>query len=99
MFCIEFNGELMFQMYRFRHDNVEKRGSESETASDTSGNTTKYRSVISDVFDGRLLSSVQCLTCDRVRLIILIRNCTSITIFVCHLLLSVNCNIHVIHNS
>ncbi|XP_063218320.1 ubiquitin carboxyl-terminal hydrolase 20 isoform X2 [Bacillus rossius redtenbacheri] len=26
----------------------------------------KYRSIISDVFDGKLLSSVQCLTCDRV---------------------------------
>ncbi|XP_066154827.1 ubiquitin carboxyl-terminal hydrolase 20 isoform X1 [Euwallacea fornicatus] len=26
----------------------------------------KYRSVISDIFDGKLLSSVQCLTCDRV---------------------------------
>ena len=27
---------------------------------------TQYRSIISDVFDGRILSSVQCLTCDRV---------------------------------
>lgn len=26
----------------------------------------KHRSIISDVFDGKLLSSVQCLTCDRV---------------------------------
>ena len=26
----------------------------------------QYRSVISDVFDGRILSSVQCLTCERV---------------------------------
>ncbi|GAB6024605.1 hypothetical protein CHUAL_009750 [Chamberlinius hualienensis] len=26
----------------------------------------KYRSIISDVFDGKILSSVQCLTCDRV---------------------------------
>ncbi|MBN3298629.1 UBP33 hydrolase, partial [Amia calva] len=26
----------------------------------------KYRSVISDVFDGKIVSSVQCLTCDRV---------------------------------
>ena len=25
-----------------------------------------YRSVITDVFDGKLVSSVQCLTCDRV---------------------------------
>lgn len=27
---------------------------------------TSYRSVISDVFDGRILSSVQCLTCERI---------------------------------
>lgn len=26
----------------------------------------KYHSIISDIFDGKLLSSVQCLTCDRV---------------------------------
>lgn len=26
----------------------------------------RYRSIISDIFDGKLLSSVQCLTCDRV---------------------------------
>lgn len=26
----------------------------------------KYRSVISDIFDGTIISSVQCLTCDRV---------------------------------
>ncbi|XP_071447722.1 ubiquitin carboxyl-terminal hydrolase 20 [Hetaerina americana] len=26
----------------------------------------KYRSIISDVFDGKVLSSVQCLTCDRI---------------------------------
>uniref|UniRef100_A0A4W5KZT4 Ubiquitin specific peptidase 33 n=1 Tax=Hucho hucho TaxID=62062 RepID=A0A4W5KZT4_9TELE len=29
-------------------------------------NQKKYRSVISDVFDGTIVSSVQCLTCDRV---------------------------------
>lgn len=27
---------------------------------------TKYRSIISDIFDGKLLSSVQCLTCNRI---------------------------------
>lgn len=26
----------------------------------------KYRSIIADVFDGTIVSSVQCLTCDRV---------------------------------
>lgn len=29
----------------------------------------RYRSVISDIFDGSILSLVQCLTCDRVRLL------------------------------
>lgn len=28
---------------------------------------SQYRSVISDIFDGSILSLVQCLTCDRVR--------------------------------
>lgn len=31
----------------------------------------QYRSVISDIFDGKILSSVQCLTCERVREVIL----------------------------
>ncbi|XP_063542442.1 ubiquitin carboxyl-terminal hydrolase 20 [Cydia strobilella] len=30
------------------------------------GGAARYRSIISDVFDGKLLSSVQCLICDRV---------------------------------
>ena len=29
-------------------------------------NNVLYRSVISDIFDGKLSSSVQCLTCERV---------------------------------
>lgn len=48
-------------------------GSSDSTANDnadptaTSANPTpNKRSIISDVFDGKLLSSVQCLTCDRV---------------------------------
>uniref|UniRef100_A0A8C6TND4 Ubiquitin carboxyl-terminal hydrolase n=1 Tax=Neogobius melanostomus TaxID=47308 RepID=A0A8C6TND4_9GOBI len=36
------------------------------TASITNKRQKKYRSVISDVFDGTIVSSVQCLTCDRV---------------------------------
>lgn len=43
------------------------KGSNSNDSSST--NTVKqapHRSIISDVFDGKLLSSVQCLTCDRV---------------------------------
>ncbi|KAJ8870435.1 hypothetical protein PR048_029457 [Dryococelus australis] len=49
-------------------------GSKRKTGSSTSSPTRssrkkqllKYRSIISDVFDGKLLSSVQCLTCDRI---------------------------------
>uniref|UniRef100_A0A1Y1NCH8 Ubiquitin carboxyl-terminal hydrolase n=1 Tax=Photinus pyralis TaxID=7054 RepID=A0A1Y1NCH8_PHOPY len=43
-----------------------------DTQPTTSASTTstkpqyKYRSIISDIFDGKLLSSVQCLTCSRV---------------------------------
>ncbi|XP_073962986.1 ubiquitin specific protease 20/33 isoform X2 [Choristoneura fumiferana] len=33
---------------------------------DGGGGGVRYRSIISDVFDGKLLSSVQCLICDRV---------------------------------
>lgn len=41
---------------------------ESEQAEKTDSTISKlpHRSIISDVFDGKLLSSVQCLTCDRV---------------------------------
>lgn len=37
-----------------------------ENISTTSQQKVVHRSIISDVFDGKLLSSVQCLTCDRV---------------------------------
>lgn len=37
----------------------------TETSSGSSSNIS-YRSIISDVFDGKLLSSVQCLTCDNI---------------------------------
>lgn len=33
---------------------------------DSIGQKNQHRSIISDIFDGKLLSSVQCLTCDRV---------------------------------
>lgn len=32
----------------------------------TSGSTSSVRSIVSEIFDGKLLSSVQCLTCDRI---------------------------------
>lgn len=39
---------------------------ESEQTEKTDSTKLPHRSIISDVFDGKLLSSVQCLTCDRV---------------------------------
>lgn len=42
----------------------------------------KYRSVISDVFDGTIVSSVQCLTCDRV----------SVRVFYCEMILKYFCS-------
>lgn len=46
---------------------------DSQPSSSSSSNSNnqmkkqiKYRSIISDIFDGKLLSSVQCLTCDRI---------------------------------
>lgn len=43
------------------HSGVPKAGSQKSQAP-----SAPHRSIISDVFDGKLLSSVQCLTCDRV---------------------------------
>lgn len=40
--------------------------SSSKKQSSSSGSNIKYRSVISDIFDGKILSSVQCLTCNNV---------------------------------
>lgn len=40
--------------------------SEQTEKSDSTISKLPHRSIISDVFDGKLLSSVQCLTCDRV---------------------------------
>ena len=37
----------------------------------------QYRSIISDIFDGKILSSVQCLTCERV---IISKKCLSVVI-------------------
>lgn len=36
-------------------------------ATESATDTTKYRSIVSDVFDGQILSCVQCLTCNLVR--------------------------------
>ncbi|XP_072948402.1 ubiquitin carboxyl-terminal hydrolase 20 isoform X2 [Epargyreus clarus] len=47
-----------------RPDTNVKSGTFSGGSGDGSG--TRYRSIISDVFDGKLLSSVQCLICNRV---------------------------------
>ncbi|XP_011506015.1 PREDICTED: ubiquitin carboxyl-terminal hydrolase 20 [Ceratosolen solmsi marchali] len=40
--------------------------SQSSPAKHRTKKPTKTRSIISDIFDGKLLSSVQCLTCDRI---------------------------------
>lgn len=53
------------------HGCASQRPSTSPPHSPTRANRNKkhfvkYRSIISDVFDGKVLSSVQCLTCDRV---------------------------------
>ncbi|GBP47034.1 Ubiquitin carboxyl-terminal hydrolase 20 [Eumeta japonica] len=50
-----------------RHESRHKTSVSCGGSGDCAGSGgLKYRSVISDVFDGKLLSSVQCLICDRV---------------------------------
>ncbi|XP_058801569.1 ubiquitin carboxyl-terminal hydrolase 33 isoform X2 [Phymastichus coffea] len=44
----------------------QQRSPQSSPAKHRSKKQTKTRSIISDIFDGKLLSSVQCLTCDRI---------------------------------
>ncbi|XP_043277952.1 ubiquitin carboxyl-terminal hydrolase 20 isoform X2 [Venturia canescens] len=44
----------------------QQRSMQNSPAKHRSKKQTKTRSIISDIFDGKLLSSVQCLTCDRV---------------------------------
>lgn len=48
--------------------NSQSTSQQQSTQDGNSANSTKlpHRSIISDVFDGKLLSSVQCLTCDRI---------------------------------
>lgn len=50
------------------HQLQQQQQPEPEQTEKNDSNTSKlpHRSIISDVFDGKLLSSVQCLTCDRV---------------------------------
>ncbi|VEN45442.1 unnamed protein product [Callosobruchus maculatus] len=46
---------------------IETQPSSTTSSTNTSNKKQiKYRSIISDIFDGKLLSSVQCLTCDRI---------------------------------
>lgn len=51
---------------RARKQNNSGDQQSSTNCSSTKTAPIKYRSIISDIFDGKLLSSVQCLTCDRV---------------------------------
>lgn len=46
--------------------NQQQRSSQSSPVKHRSKKQMKTRSIISDIFDGKLLSSVQCLTCDRI---------------------------------
>lgn len=45
---------------------IQQQDQEQSEKSESIGSKLPHRSIISDVFDGKLLSSVQCLTCDRV---------------------------------
>ncbi|EFA07675.2 ubiquitin carboxyl-terminal hydrolase 20 [Tribolium castaneum] len=45
---------------------IDSQPSTSSSSASINKKQQKYRSIISDIFDGKLLSSVQCLTCDRV---------------------------------
>lgn len=45
---------------------IQSKSPQLQVKSNKRKKTVKYHSVISDVFDGKILSSVQCLTCDRV---------------------------------
>lgn len=45
---------------------IDSQPSTSTAANINAKKQIKYRSIISDIFDGKLLSSVQCLTCNRV---------------------------------
>lgn len=56
------------KMSRSRHCSDDKTGRLRTTSASQARRrkSTVYRSVISDTFDGKILSSVQCLTCERV---------------------------------
>lgn len=45
---------------------VQQKSSQSSPSKHRQKKQMKTRSIISDIFDGKLLSSVQCLTCDRI---------------------------------
>lgn len=53
---------------RTRHHNSGVIDCQPSTSSSppSSDRQIKYRSIISDIFDGKLLSTVQCLTCNRI---------------------------------
>ncbi|KAL8178429.1 UNVERIFIED_CONTAM: Ubiquitin carboxyl-terminal hydrolase 33 [Gekko kuhli] len=53
------------ESHKLPHTNLEEFGVPT-VSSPKKKKHKKYRSVISDIFDGTIISSVQCLTCDRV---------------------------------
>lgn len=60
-------GQLSASADQHQHQQQQQQKQSSNgSASASSAKSPPHRSIISDVFDGKLLSSVQCLTCDRV---------------------------------
>lgn len=73
--CVEFDAILFLFIFCFNKISLhfiilffsDSQPSTSCSTKDGSNKKQiKYRSIISDIFDGKLLSSVQCLTCDRI---------------------------------
>lgn len=61
--CLKKGATLIFKKYFHPYFSVL---AQSASSPKRKKQHKKYRSVISDVFDGTIISSVQCLTCDRV---------------------------------
>ena len=52
-------------------DKMRNRSPSPRAATDSLSSSTKFRSIVSDVFDGQILSSVECLTCNLVQSILI----------------------------
>lgn len=58
--------QLSSQQQQQSQQQAQQADQEQSEKSESTASKLPHRSIISDVFDGQLLSSVQCLTCDRV---------------------------------